>query len=85
MGEMSLVGPRPPTLDEVKQYKNWHSYRLEMKPGITCIWQVCARHEKSFENWVRLDIKYRKKQSLLFDLKLLVLTVPAVLSRRGAN
>ena len=85
MGDMSLVGPRPPTLDEVEQYKNWHSYRLEIKPGITCIWQVCARHEKSFENWGRLDIKYRKEQSLLLDLKLLVLTVPAVLSRRGAN
>ena len=85
LGDMSLVGPRPPTMDEVEKYDNWHNYRLEIKPGITCIWQVYARHEKSFEDWVRLDIKYRQKQSLLFDLKLLALTIPAVLSRRGAS
>lgn len=85
LGDMSLVGPRPPTLDEVKKYENWHNYRLEIKPGITCIWQVYARHEKSFENWVRLDIKYRKEQSLLLDMKLIALTLPAVLSRRGAS
>jgi lipopolysaccharide/colanic/teichoic acid biosynthesis glycosyltransferase len=85
MGDMSLVGPRPPTLDEVEKYESWHNYRLEVKPGITCIWQVYARHEKCFENWVRLDIKYRQKQSLLFDMKLLALTLPAVLSRRGAS
>ena len=83
-GEMSLVGPRPPTFDEVERYHNWHNYRLEMRPGITCIWQVYARHEKSFDNWVRLDIKYRQEQSFLLDLKLLALTLPAVLSRRGA-
>ena len=83
-GDMSLVGPRPPTMDEVEQYKTWHNYRLEIKPGITCIWQVYARHDKSFENWVRLDIKYRKEQSFLLDMKLIALTLPAVLSRRGA-
>lgn len=83
-GEMSIVGPRPPTLDEVEQYHNWHNYRLEMRPGITCIWQVYARHDKSFDNWVRLDIKYRQEQSFLLDLKLIALTLPAVLSRRGA-
>ena len=85
LGDMSLVGPRPPTLDEVEKYESWHNYRLEIKPGITCIWQVYARHEKSFENWVRLDIKYRKEQSLLLDMKLIALTLPAVLSRRGAS
>ena len=84
-GEMSLVGPRPPTLDEVEQYHSWHNYRLEMRPGITCIWQVYARHDKSFDNWVRLDIKYRREQSFLLDLKLIVLTLPAVFSRRGAS
>lgn len=84
LGDMSLVGPRPPTLDEVEKYERWHNYRLEVKPGITCIWQVYARHEKCFENWVRLDIEYRKKQSFLTDIKLLFLTIPAVLSRRGA-
>lgn len=84
MGDMSLVGPRPPTMDEVEKYASWHNCRLEVKPGITCIWQVYARHEQSFENWVRLDIRYRQKQSFLFDMKLLALTLPAVLSRRGA-
>jgi lipopolysaccharide/colanic/teichoic acid biosynthesis glycosyltransferase len=85
LGDMSLVGPRPPTLDEVKEYESWHNYRLEVKPGITCIWQVYARHEKSFENWVRLDIKYKREQSFLLDMKILALTLPAVLSRRGAS
>jgi len=83
-GEMSMVGPRPPTMDEVDQYSTWHNYRLEMRPGITCIWQVYARHDKSFDNWVRLDIKYRQEQSFLLDMKLIFLTLPAVLSRRGA-
>jgi len=84
VGDMSLVGPRPPSMDEVAKYENWHKYRLEMKPGITCIWQVYARHEKCFENWVRLDIKYRREQSFLLDMKLLFMTIPAVLSRKGA-
>jgi len=84
-GDMSLVGPRPPTMDEVAKYESWHNYRLEVKPGITCIWQVYARHEKSFENWVRLDIKYRMEQSFLLDMKLLFMTIPAVLSRKGAS
>jgi lipopolysaccharide/colanic/teichoic acid biosynthesis glycosyltransferase len=84
MGDMSLVGPRPPSMDEVEEYESWHNYRLEVQPGITCIWQVYARHEKSFENWVRLDIKYKREQSFLLDMKLLFMTIPAVLSRKGA-
>jgi len=83
-GDMSLVGPRPPTMDELEEYESWHKYRLEVKPGITCIWQVYARHEKSFENWVRLDIKYKRERSFLLDMKLIILTLPAILSRRGA-
>ena len=85
MGDMSLVGPRPPSMDEVEEYESWHNYRLEVQPGMTCIWQVYARGEKSFENWVRLDIKYKREQSFLLDMKLLALTIPAVLSRRGAS
>ena len=83
-GDMSLVGPRPPTMDEVEEYSTWHNYRLEMKPGITCIWQIYARQDKSFENWVRLDIKYQKERSVLLDMKLLLMTLPAVLARKGA-
>jgi len=84
MGDMSLVGPRPPSMDEVEEYESWHNYRLEVQPGMTCIWQVYARGEKSFENWVRLDIKYKREQSFLLDMKLLFMTIPAVLSRKGA-
>ncbi len=84
-GDMSLVGPRPPTLDEVPQYDNWQKRRLEVKPGITCLWQINARHESDFDNWVRLDIEYVKKKSLLLDIKILLLTLPAVLSRKGAH
>lgn len=84
-GDMSLVGPRPPTLDEVPQYDSWQNRRLEVKPGITCIWQISARHDSDFDNWVRLDIEYVKKKSLLLDIKILLLTMPAVLSRKGAH
>ncbi len=84
-GDMSLVGPRPPTMDEVPEYINWHNRRLEIKPGITCIWQICARHNKCFENWVRLDIEYARSQSFLLDLKILLLTLPAVISQKGAQ
>jgi lipopolysaccharide/colanic/teichoic acid biosynthesis glycosyltransferase len=84
-GDMSLVGPRPPTMDEVPEYINWHSRRLDIKPGITCIWQVYSRHNKCFENWVRQDIEYAQKRSFWLDLKILLLTLPAVLSRRGAQ
>jgi len=84
-GDMSLVCPRPPMLDEVAQYCNWQDMRMEIKPGITCLWQISARHKSSFDDWVRLDIEYSRKQSLLLDLKILLLTLPAVLSRRGAR
>lgn len=84
LGDMSLVGPRPPTLDEVPQYDRWHNRRLDIKPGITCLWQVYARDNKCFAEWVRLDIEYVRRCSLLLDIKILLKTVPAVLSRKGA-
>ena len=84
-GDMSLVGPRPPTTDEVPKYDNWQNRRLEVKPGITCIWQISARHKSSFEEWIRLDIDYVRRQSFLLDLKILFLTLPAVLSKKGAH
>lgn len=83
-GDMSLVGPRPPTLNEVPQYDKWQNRRLEIRPGITCLWQIYARHNKCFENWVRLDIEYTLRYSLLLDLNILFKTIPAVLSCRGA-
>jgi lipopolysaccharide/colanic/teichoic acid biosynthesis glycosyltransferase len=83
-GEMSLVGPRPPTLDEVSSYRAWHRRRLSVQPGITGLWQVSARENNDFDDRVRMDLRYIERRSLLGDLRLLSATVPTVLSRRGA-
>lgn len=83
-GEMTLIGPRPPRLDEVVKYEPWQRRRLEVKGGLTCIWQVSGRSEIGFEDWVRMDIQYQEKRSFAFDAKLLLKTVGAVLSGRGA-
>jgi lipopolysaccharide/colanic/teichoic acid biosynthesis glycosyltransferase len=83
-GEMSWVGPRPDIPFAVEMYKDWHHKRLCVKPGITGLWQVCGRKRLSFEGMVRLDIEYIKKQSLLLDAKILLLTVGTVLGRDGS-
>lgn len=83
-GDMSLVGPRPPLPDEVACYEPWQRERLAVRPGLTCIWQVSGRSDVPFEDWVRMDIEYIRTRSFWLDLKLLVLTLPAVLSGRGA-
>jgi len=85
VGDMSLVGPRPPTMDEVPQYDSWQGERLNVKPGITCIWQITARHDSDFNKWVRLDIAYKRKYSILMDFAILLKTLPAVISRKGAS
>ena len=82
-GEMSLVGPRPPLVTEVAEYDIWHRRRLSMKPGITGLWQVEARHEPEFDRWVERDLAYIDRWSLLLDLKILLRTVPAVFGRTG--
>ena len=83
-GDMSLVGPRPPTPEEVRDYKPWQRERLAVTPGLTCIWQVSGRSDVPFERWVEMDIDYVRTRTLLLDLKILLLTIPAVLSGRGA-
>ena len=83
-GEMSLVGPRPPIPDEVARYHPWQRERLAVKPGLTCTWQVSGRSDIPFDEWIQMDIEYVRTRSLLMDLKLLLLTVPAVISARGA-
>lgn len=83
-GQMSIVGPRPPLPEEVETYEPWHMRRLRVKPGLTCIWQVSGRSHVSFDRWVRMDIEYIENQSVWLDLKLLLLTIPAVFSGRGA-
>ncbi len=84
VGQMSLVGPRPPVPEEVRLYKPWQTRRLAVKPGITCLWQVSGRSCIGFDEWMRLDIQYIQNRSFLMDLKILAMTVPAVLSGRGA-
>ena len=83
-GEMSLVGPRPPTLDEVAQYEEWHKRRLEVVPGLTGLWQVLGRSDTSFDEMVRLDIYYTENWSPAMDVRILLQTIPVVVSGKGA-
>jgi lipopolysaccharide/colanic/teichoic acid biosynthesis glycosyltransferase len=83
-GDMALVGPRPPVAKEVVRYEPWQLDRLSVKPGLTCLWQVSGRCEIGFEDWVRMDLWYVRRQGLWTDLKLLLRTPLSVLSRRGA-
>lgn len=83
-GEMSLVGPRPPVPSEVAQYGPDQRRRLEVKPGLTCLWQVQGRSDIPFEQQVALDVAYIESQSFLGDLRILVATIPAVLLGKGA-
>ncbi|MEW6223975.1 MAG: sugar transferase [Chloroflexota bacterium] len=81
-GQMSIVGPRPPLPGEVAGYDLWHRRRLSMKPGVTGLWQVSARLEAEFDRWVELDLAYIDRWSLWLDLKIMVRTLPAMLSGR---
>lgn len=83
-GEMSLVGPRPPLPREVEQYEDWHKKRLSVKQGITGLWQVSGRSELNFDEMIRLDLYYIQNWSITLDIKILLKTIPVVLSRRGA-
>jgi len=84
-GDMSLVGPRPPIPEEVARYERWQRRRLSMKPGLTCLWQVNGRNELDFGSWMELDLQYIDSWSLSLDLKILLKTIPVVLSGRGAS
>ncbi|MDX1644675.1 MAG: sugar transferase, partial [Thermoanaerobaculia bacterium] len=84
-GHMSLVGPRPPVPQEVAQYRRWQRRRLSMRPGLTCLWQVSGRNEVDFERWMELDLEYIDSWSPRLDVEILVKTIPAVLSGRGAS
>jgi len=84
MGQMSMVGPRPPIPEEVVQYEPWQLHRLDVRPGITCLWQISGRSRIGFQEWMRLDLEYIRHESLALDLNILIRTVPAVLSREGA-
>jgi lipopolysaccharide/colanic/teichoic acid biosynthesis glycosyltransferase len=84
-GEMSLVGPRPLPCAESEACAVWLRRRLDVTPGLTCLWQVRGRCSVSFADWVRMDLQYIRSRSLWQDLKLLVLTVPVVVLRKGAH
>ncbi len=83
-GDMSLVGPRPPLASEVAQYEEWEKGRLEVRPGMTGLWQVRGRSELDFDEMVLLDLYYIENWSLRLDLQILLQTIPAVLFSRGA-
>ena len=83
-GDLSLVGPRSPTFDEVAQYERWQRRRLAVTGGLTCLWQVSGRSRIGFVEWMRLDLRYVSRHGLALDLALLLRTLPAVMSGRGA-
>ncbi|MEO8291664.1 MAG: sugar transferase [Actinomycetota bacterium] len=83
-GDMSLVGPRPPLPEEFHRYDGRQRRRQEVKPGITCIWQVSGRSDVDFDTWVDMDLAYIDGWSLGLDVRLLARTIAAVVSRRGA-
>ncbi|MCK5876413.1 MAG: sugar transferase [Candidatus Marithrix sp.] len=84
IGDMSLVGPRPPLPKEVEQYTPYQFQRLNVTPGITCIWQISGRSSIPFPKQVELDLEYIEQQSFMTDIIILLKTVPAVLKARGS-
>ena len=77
-GDMSVVGPRPPIPYEVESYQLWHRKRLDMKPGITGLWQVSGRNRLPFDEMVRMDLYYIENWSLLLDIKIILQTLPVM-------
>ena len=84
-GDMSLVGPRPLPCHESEACTVWQKRRLDVTPGLTCIWQIKGRSSVTFNEWVRMDLQYLRSRSLFEDVKLLAQTIPAVLLRKGAS
>ena len=83
-GDMSLVGPRPSLPNEVKEFETWMLKRLNVKPGLTCYWQVSGRNNIDFEDWMKLDVKYVNERSFWLDIKLIFKTVFVLFGDRNA-
>lgn len=83
-GDMSLVGPRPPTPNEVAKYEDWQLKRLEIRPGLTCLWQVKGRSNLSFREWMKFDLFYIENWSFWLDLKIILRTILVVIKGQGA-
>jgi exopolysaccharide biosynthesis polyprenyl glycosylphosphotransferase len=83
-GDMSIVGPRPALPREVKEYDDFAKLRLKVKPGLSCYWQVSGRSDIGFQEWMELDVKYINEMSTMVDMKIIFLTIPAVLKGEGA-
>ena len=84
-GDMSLVGPRPSLPKEVAQFEDWMHKRLEVKPGLTCYWQVSGRNNIDFEDWMKLDVKYVEEKNLWIDIELIVKTVGVLFGDKNAH
>ena len=84
-GDMSLVGPRPAVPEEVEMYQRWQRRRLRMRPGLTCLWAVHGRDTVDFETWMKMDMQYIDNWSLALDWKIILRTIPRVLTGRGAH
>lgn len=84
-GDMSLVGPRPSLPKEVAQFEDWMYRRLEVKPGLTCYWQVSGRNNIDFEDWMKLDIKYVDERSTWIDIRLIFKTVGVLFGDKNAH
>lgn len=83
-GDMSIVGPRPPLVNEVAQYNEYQMQRLLVKPGLTCFWQTYGRSDLSFKDWMDMDMRYIKMRSMKLDITLIIKTMFSVLFKRGA-
>ena len=83
-GDMTLVGPRPPTMDEVPAYESWQRQRLHLTGGLTCTWQVSGRSDVPFEEWMRMDARYARQRGFKTDVRLLFATARALFTGRGA-
>ena len=83
-GDMSVIGPRPALPNEVEEYDDFARKRLLVKPGLSCYWQISGRSNIGFEEWMKLDVKYINEMSIITDVKIILLTIPAVLKGDGA-